>query len=359
MRWRPIRTSPTCASCGFERVAVKTTSNTIMKPRIAPILAAGAVLLAPFTSAAAESGSLFGDRIVAKGNGFEVKKQDVDLAVLEYKANLAASGQSVPTSQSDEVRAKIRDRIVALQVVLGMATETDRKAGLDVAEKFIKAAREESKSEAEYKRKLMTRGFTVERWEAQIRDKEVSNVVLERVLRSKMSVTDAEVKDYYDEHPEEFQKPELLRAAHILLSTMDMKTRRAVSDDEKTRKKRIAEKLLERARKGEDFGKLAKEFSEDPGSKDNGGEYVFPRGRMVPQFEAAAFALNTGEISDIVETQFGFHIIKSLERMPASKVPLAEVAENLREGLKQKKFQDALPAFLESEKKLAGVEILE
>lgn len=331
-----------------------------MKPTSSFIaLAAGALVAAASPISAAESLSLFGDRVVAKGSGFEVKKGEVNQAVLEYKANLAADGKTVPNSQREELRNKIRDRIVALKVVLALATDADRKKGLDVANKFIKAAKDEAKTEKEYERKLMTRGFTADRWEIQIRDKEVSNVVLNRLVRSKITVTDKEMQEYYDSHPEEFQRPELLRAAHILLSTTDPRTRREISDDNKRRKRLIAEKLLERAKKGEDFAKLVREFSEDPGSKNNGGEYVFPRGRMVPQFEAAAFALRAGEISDIVETKFGYHIIKSLERKAASKLSLAEVAEQLRGGLIQKKFTETLPAFLESEKKLAKVEVME
>ena len=299
---------------------------------------AGIAIAAASSLSAAESLSLFGDRVVVKAEGFEVKKGEVDQAVLEYRANLAADGKQVPPGARDEIREKIRDRIVALRVVLGLATEDDRKKGLDIAEKFIKAAKDEAKSASEYKRKLMTRGFTVDRWEAQIRDKEVSTVVLDRLIRSKITVSDQELQEYYLANPEEFQRPELLRAAHILLSTTDPRTQREISAENKRRKRLIAEKLLERAKKGEDFAKLAREFSEDPGSKGNGGEYVFPRGRMVPQFEAAAFALRTGEISDIVETKFGYHIIKSLERKPASRLPLKEVAEQLRGGLIQKKF---------------------
>ena len=84
------------------------------------------------------------------------------------------------------------------------------------------------------------------------------------------------------------------------------------------------EGLLKRARAGEDFAKLAKEYSEDPGSKDKGGEYKFPRGQMVPEFEAAAFSLKTNQVSDIVTTSFGYHIIKLSEKIPAQKVELRQ-----------------------------------
>jgi parvulin-like peptidyl-prolyl isomerase len=115
-------------------------------------------------------------------------------------------------------------------------------------------------------------------------------------------------------------------------------------------------------RAGEDFAKLAKKYSDDPGSKDNGGEYTFPRGKMVPEFEAAAFSLKTNEVSDIVTTQFGYHIIKLSEKIPAKKVELAKVAPDLKEFLKQQemqKRQDDVKNFMDKLEKDAKVEILD
>src|SRR4029077_13997828 len=127
-------------------------------------------------------------------------------------------------------------------------------------------------------------------------------------------------KKFYDENPAKFEQPETVRASHILLSTKDSSTNTELTDDKKAAKKKQAEDLVKRARAGEDFAKLAKEFSDDPGSKDKGGEYTFPRGQMVPEFEAAAFAMKTNQISDVVTTQFGYHIIKLIDKTPAHKI---------------------------------------
>ncbi len=113
-------------------------------------------------------------------------------------------------------------------------------------------------------------------------------------------MTDEEVKKFYDENPTRFEEPEMVRASHILLSTMDAATRQPLADDKKAVKRKQAEDLLKRARAGEDFAKLAKEFSEDPGSRDKGGEYTFPRGQMVPEFESAAFSLNTRPTEEVI-----------------------------------------------------------
>jgi parvulin-like peptidyl-prolyl isomerase len=119
------------------------------------------------------------------------------------------------------------------------------------------------------------------------------------------------------------------------------------------------EGILKRARDGEDFAKLAKENSEDPGSKDKGGEYTFPRGQMVPEFEAAAFSLKTNQVSDIVTTQFGYHIIKLSEKIPAKKVEFEKVSTEITDYLKQQQTQKQLPDYISKLKKESGLEILD
>ncbi|MEK6286567.1 MAG: peptidylprolyl isomerase [Acidobacteriota bacterium] len=176
-------------------------------------------------------------------------------------------------------------------------------------------------------------------------------------------VSDADVDQYYQDHPADFDE---VRVRHILISTQpkeepeaeteatDPKDKKAAdkkpadkkpADKPKTLTKEEARKksqdLLERARKGEDFAKLATENSDDPGSKDKGGEYdFFGHGKMVPEFEKAAFALEPGEISEPVETQFGFHVIKLEERRAAAS-PAADqkVRQQIIDKLKQEKLE--------------------
>src|SRR5258708_27778380 len=127
----------------------------------------------------------------------------------------------------------------------------------------------------------------------------------------------------------------MARASHILWGTKDQSSGTELTEDQKAAKRKQVDAILKRARDGEDFAKLAKDYSEDPGSKDKGGEYTFPHGQMVAEFDAAAFSLNTNQISDIVTTQFGYHIIKLLEKIPAKKVDLAKVAPEVKESLAQ------------------------
>src|SRR4029450_5651220 len=115
--------------------------------------------------------------------------------------------------------------------------------------------------------------------------------------------------------------------------------------------------ILARARAREDFATLAKESSEDPGSAPKGGDLgTFGRGQMVPAFEQAAFALKPGEVSGIVETPFGFHIIKVTERIPARKLPFAEVKDRLKLEMVQQKRQRAQQSFVNSLRAKAQIE---
>src|SRR5262249_17793464 len=157
-----------------------------------------------------------------------------------------------------------------------------------------------------------------------------AEAVLDRELKNKITISDERLKKYYDDNPKNFEQPESVRASHVLLSTKDPVTRQDLSAEQKNVKKATAEKVLARAKKGEDFTALVKEFSEDPGSKERDGEYTFSRGQMVPEFEAAAFSLNPNQISDIVTTMYGFHIIKLLEKIPAKKLDFAKVSDQLR-----------------------------
>ncbi len=148
-------------------------------------------------------------------------------------------------------------------------------------------------------------------------------------LRRALTVTDAQIAEYYASHAAEFQRAEEVRASHILV-------RPAGEDEEASRAAAArARALYARAiAPGADFAALAREASDDPGSKDSGGDLGwFGRGRMVKEFEDAVFALKTGEISQPVKSQFGFHVIKLVDRRPAGQQSLEEVREVIRQRL--------------------------
>ena len=143
-------------------------------------------------------------------------------------------------------------------------------------------------------------------------------------------VAEADIEKYYAEHSSEFEQPAQIRASHVLVRVAET----GGSEAEDKARTKIAE-VIKRARAGEDFAKLAREISEDPGSKETGGDLgLIRKGEMVPQFEQAAFAMKAGEISaEPVRTPFGFHAIKVADVRTPSKTPLKEVSAQIRERL--------------------------
>ena len=252
--------------------------------------------------------------MVAKGKGVEVKRSQLDDEVIRLKAQAAGARPDHPagstgacwtgrcwtsSSSSSSCRPKPRRRT--------------RPAGKAQAEKRFADAKTKLGSEEAAEPAVDAHGHHPRRrCSTKWTESATAEAVLKREL--KVNITDADAKKYYDDNPARFEQPEMVRASHILLMTTDPKTNTELTEDQKAAKHKEMEGILKRARAGEDFAKLAKEYSEDPGSKDKGGEYKFPRGQMVPEFEAAAFSLNTNQVSDIVTTRFGYHIIKLRRR---------------------------------------------
>ncbi|MBW8863313.1 MAG: peptidylprolyl isomerase, partial [Acidobacteria bacterium] len=136
-------------------------------------------------------------------------------------------------------------------------------------------------------------------------------------MRAKVNIAEADVEKEYKNNEEQYKTPEQVRASHILLKTEG-------KDDAAVKAK--AEEILKQAKSGADFAELAKKNSEDEASAKNGGDLdYFGKGRMVPEFDAAVFAMQPGQISDLVKTQYGYHIIKLVDKKPATTRPYPQV----------------------------------
>lgn len=163
-------------------------------------------------------------------------------------------------------------------------------------------------------------------------------VIARQAAASKAQVTDADVRAFYDQNVGEFSRPEQRRARHILL-----KTEAGSSEADKRAVRSLAESVLARVRKGEDFATVAKAMSQDPGSAERGGDLGwFGRGQMVAAFDQAAFTLPSGQISDVVESEFGFHIIQVTDSRAAGTAPIDEVKDAIRRQLEVRKAQEVV-----------------
>jgi peptidyl-prolyl cis-trans isomerase C len=185
------------------------------------------------------------------------------------------------------------------------------------------------------------------------KDNFLASLYIRQEVLGKINEPEEDLKKYYESHKDEFKTPEMVRVRHILVKVDSS----APEKDKKAAKKK-AEGILKKIKSREDFAKLAADVSDDPGSKQNGGELGFsPRGRMVKPFEDAAFALQPGEVSGLVKTQYGYHIIKVEERKAAGIQPFDDVKENIRQKLIQDQTKSKVVDFIEKAMKDAKVEI--
>jgi peptidyl-prolyl cis-trans isomerase C len=341
-------------------------------PRICPAAMAAALALLPAsaaespqsTSTASSKASmkmedLFPDHVIARGKGFEIKRSQLDERVIELKSSNLARGAPL----SPEVEAQVLQKLIGIALLSSKATDADKTKSQELTQKRIDAAKKSAGSDESFQRQLKSVGISEDQFRKQVMEETLAETVAERELN--VNISDEDVKKFYDENPARFDLPETVRVMHIQMNSRDPGTGEELSEEKKAAKRKKMEELLKRARAGEDFATLAKENTEDPNFKETGGEYKFARSQpgaptgIPTEFEIAAFNLNTNEVSDVVTTQYGYHIIKLLEKLPARKLELAKITPDLRDFLKQREMQKRFPDYIEKEKKDAKVEILE
>jgi peptidyl-prolyl cis-trans isomerase C len=175
---------------------------------------------------------------------------------------------------------------------------------------------------------------------SEIKDQLLIESILKKKVMTNIQVTDEELKKYYDTHKDQFKRPREINTRHIVLKTEE-------------EAKQVQAKLL----KGEDFAELARNYSIEPNAKATGGEIGFqPQGTLVPEFEAAAFKLKKiGDISPIVKTQFGYHIIRLEGLRPPAFAPYDEVKDYIRQNIVQAKQGEAIEKYVEELRKAAKI----
>lgn len=352
---------------------------------IAASAAAGAAIFALSTRAAAPDTtapagtnspismtSLFGDPVIASGKGVQVKRSELDEVVTSLKSAAAAQGETIPPERLILLEAQALEQMIDVQLLDQEANDADRAAGQKKADTAMAALLKRAGSQDMLNMQLTAAGTTAAQLRKKISDEATAMSALQRELG--VTVSDAEVQKFYDDHPQEFEEPEMVHVRHILFMTIDPTTRQPLADDVVAAKLKEANEVLAKARAGADFAKLAEEYSDDTTTKDNGGELppfarasADPRHAMVPEFEAAAFSLTNNQISDLVKTVYGYHIIQLINKIPAKKLTLADkipstdttVAQGVKDGLSQEKTQQLAPPYLAKLKKDADIKILD
>ena len=311
-----------------------------------------AVLLAPGTAAWA-TGNYPGNAV--RVNGDEISYQRYIGFYMEYQRSkgvaVGARGDQLPLLT--RMRKEAMDLLIEQEVVMQAAEAKDIEVSTEEVDAALSEISEPFNTQEEFNNRIESEGYTEDSYRVHMRRMIAAAKYLDGIRADAMSVSDEQLETYYRENERRLTLPEQVRVRHILLSWKPL----GKPDDRAALREQMTA-ILDKARAGDDFAELAREYSDDSTRMDGGDTGLFHRGEMVPAFEAAAFALQPGKISDIVETPFGLHIIKLEERQQARLLPLDEVREQLREHMIKEKLDTVVAAETARLRNEAKIEVL-
>jgi parvulin-like peptidyl-prolyl isomerase len=274
---------------------------------------------------------------------------------------------------------QLKEGIVAELIDRALVSGEGARRGLSVTEAMIDARvakeTEQRGGEEKFRAFLDDHGLSREEYREIARDM-IYGELLAGEAAKEVSVGDEEIKKYYDEHKNDsaFRQPERITASHVLVAARaglvaeQLRREKNLAGDalaaavreEMARRRQKAEELRRRAAAGEDFARLARENSDDAATRERGGDLgTFARDTHARAFDEAAFALKVGGVSPVVETEYGFHVIKLARREAARAVSLDEAAPEIRQRLAATKQAQVLQGWLEAARARAQVRVAE
>ena len=277
---------------------------------------------------------------VASVNGVKIYRQDFDREVMSAQKYFDSQGQDI---SMPEIKKAVLDKLVNEELMYVASQESGIKVNQAAVDAEYAGFRSRYENEDDFKKALDKLKIDEKGVKATIGKNLVVKQFVDQEFFEKTKVTEQDAKDYYENNSAAFQTPEKVRASHILIS---------VKEDADEATKKNARQKLERIRKkiiaGGDFAVFAKNNSDCP-SKANGGDLgFFTRGKMVKPFETAAFAMMPGDISEVVETQFGYHLIKVTEKENSGTVAFEEIKPQIETYLRQLKTQQSVSDYLKN-----------
>ncbi len=282
------------------------------------------------------------DAMVVRVNDKTIDVSDVERAT---EILLAHYRGQIPPDRAAQARTMLRqqavENLINQRLLLGEAekrgTEPEKK---EMDERFDETAARFS-SEEEFKGALTSMGLSGEAFKEEIKEDMMIEILLDSELKDVKTASSEEVSAFYRDNPQSFVSPEQVRASHILMAV-----EQGASEEQRSQKRLDLAEIKGRIEKGADFGEMAAKVSDCP-SKARGGDLgYFQRGKMVPAFEEAAFAMKVGEISEIVETQFGYHLIKVTDHQEPKKASLDEVRSQIEDMLNRQSKDKAIGEYV-------------
>jgi len=284
-------------------------------------------------------------------NGVAIPMEQYTKELNIQVARVSQQGRQVTDDQLAALKKNILESLIEREVLY----QQSQKAGIQITDKTVDdqlaGIKKRFPNETEFKNALSKMKLSEDEVKGQIKRGLSIKELIDQQITSKVVVTDEESKAYYDKNQQMFKQPEQIKASHILVK-VDAKA----DDAKKTAARKKIEEVQQKLKDGGDFAVLAKEYSEGPSSTKGGDLGYFRRGQMVPPFEEAAQALKPNEVSDVVETRFGYHLIKVFDTKPEETLAYADVKDKIIQRMKQEKIEKEAVQYVDKLKKDAKLE---
>ncbi|HUV77042.1 MAG TPA: peptidylprolyl isomerase [Desulfobacterales bacterium] len=290
------------------------------------------------------------DGEVATVDGVTITQDDFDKEMARVRSQFARSGRSLKESQLPDIKNRVLETLVNRELLYQESQNKGVKVEDAEVNQQVDILKKRFPNEDEFKAALLEMKISEAELKSQIRKGIAIQQFVDKDLVQDVKVSQKEVEDFYKNNPDMFNQSEQVKASHILIK-VDTKADKSAKDQANKKIKEIQKKLED----GEDFVALAKEYSEGPSNVNGGDLGYFERGRMVKPFEDVAFKLKPGEVSDMVETPFGYHLIKVVDKKPESVVSYENAKERIAQYLEQEKKEKALKRNIEDMRQKAVI----
>jgi peptidyl-prolyl cis-trans isomerase C len=306
------------------------------------------------------------DDIAVTVNGTNITEAELEQAMKPQLDAVAKQAANLPPEFMEQYKKQIKPRILNRLINEKLLIEKIRESNIEITdeevinqiEKLI-SNQQEPLSLEDFKKKVAEHGLNFEDMKNDVRRRLSFEKFMDSLSEGKINVTEEDARKYYDENPKRFEIPEQIAASHILIKPEQIDPNSDDPNEAKAKAKTAAlekaQDLLKQIKDGADFAELAKANSDCPSAKDGGDLKFFPKGQMIPPFEKAAFELELGEVSDIVETPHGYHIIKNTGHKDASVIQFDEVKNSIMKQLVQKQKNEFAKDYIESLKAEADI----
>lgn len=280
--------------------------------------------------------------VIGSVNGQALFQKDLDYILNPWYTSFKENNGEEPSeSEIQEVKKSSFDTIVAYAVLLQKA----EKENITLDQKDYQQINETMESYImmnggidSFRSILEKNKITLYQYSDGMKKDILINKMANELVKD-VEPSEEKIKKYYEDNKNMFTVSEKVRAKHILFSTMDLNTGVEYDDQKKSQIRKKAEDVLVAIKSGADFDQLMNENTEDPGTKSYPDGYTFSRGEMVKPFEDQAFSMSVGQVSNIVETSYGYHIIKLEEKIPQKLYTLDEVRDNIKADLSNEEKQ--------------------